>query len=141
MKTLQAKGEEKPISKPSEIVQKEADIERLQLETSFLEQQKASLAQDFKSELKLIADDIKQTSHEVTMLDLQLREKEQELRLSELKLKELRKQMPHNRLRPIQSKRTMPLEPVSSVYLTALPPEIRVLTNQDRFARARRFSR
>ena len=120
-------------------MQKETTLEKLKLETNFLEEKNAKLTEEAKAELKQITNEIKKTGNEVALLELQLKEKEQALKLNELKLKELRKHIPHNRLRPIQPKVLSHHQ--SSAFLTSLPPDLRFIAEQERISQFRRFSR
>lgn len=109
---------------------------------------------DAKAEQRSLAEQLKKLQHEVSMLEIKLREKDQELKLNDLKQKELRKQVPHNRLKPLtrdgKSRKTnaqkygfdaRSVDNASNVYLTSLPTDHAVSDIEHRLARQRRYSK
>ena len=120
--------------------QQENTAVRLELVVQELEEQKAKIEYDAKTEQRDIADQIKKIGNEVLKLEMQLKEKEQELKLNDLKCKELRKQLPNNKLKPLnrndyrkakglQDNRSM--DHNSHIYLTSLPNETEISIHEE----------
>ena len=44
--------------------------------------------------------------HEVSVMNVKLKEKDQEVKLNDLKVRELKRQVPNNRLRPLKARKS-----------------------------------
>ena len=71
-----------------------------------LESQISMEEKQYKSEISRENDLISKLNDELSILTLQLKEKEQEIRINELKLKELKRMSKHNQLAPLKNTNT-----------------------------------
>jgi len=68
------------------------------------EQEKVVEEKKYKSQITQQDQNIKQLQHDLTLVNLQIKEKDQEYRLNELKIRELRRQVPARVLKPLDAK-------------------------------------
>lgn len=76
----------------------------LDLEVKDLEEQKTREEKKYKIQMTKLDNQMKQMTHELSILSVKLKEKDTEVKLNELKIKELRKQVPNNKLKPLPRK-------------------------------------
>lgn len=101
-KIEEAKAKKDPSASNAQVPVTENEIQNLEEKVKFMESQLAQEEKQYKTEIYKQQELINKLNEDISILNLQLKEKDQEIRINELKLKELKRISKHNQLAPMK---------------------------------------